>query len=222
MTLSKEAHSEICWWRTNVHTMTGPVAWPPITEELSADASGKNGWGAKYKDICIGGTWDPDQAELHINIKEMLAVLYGLRSFVEYLRGTHVRVLSDNRTTVCDINKMGSTKSKQCNIMAQCVWEYCKDNDIYVTCTYIPGKENIEADRESRKEYKQGEWMLNEVLFEKAVHQFLFPPDIDCFASRVNTQLTSRNFLGPARECNELAINAKNSGEWLKDNTQKI
>ena len=32
---------------------------------------------------------------------------------------------------------------------------------------------------------------------------------------------TSKNFLGPARECNELAINAKNSGEWLKDNTQK-
>ena len=30
--------------------------------------------------------------------------------------------------------------------------------------------------------------MLNEVLFEKAVHQFSFTPDIDCFASRVNTQ----------------------------------
>ena len=33
---------------------------------------------------------------------------------------------------------------------------------------------------------------------------------------------TSKNFQGPARECNELAINAKNLGVWLKDNTQKI
>ena len=40
---------------------------------------------------------------------------------------------------------------------------------------------------------------------------------------KINVLLkTSKNFLEPARECNELAINAKNSGEWLKDNTQKI
>ena len=46
MILSEEAHSEITWWKTNIPTMTGPVAWPPITEEISADAAGKNGCGA--------------------------------------------------------------------------------------------------------------------------------------------------------------------------------
>lgn len=189
MILSEDARSEICWWKQNIPTMTGPVRWPPITQEISADAAGKKGWGATYKDMRIGGTWDYDQAGLHINIKEMLAVLYALRSFVEYIRGTHVRVLSDNKTTVSDINKMGSTKSKQCNIMAQCVWEFCKDNDIYVTCTFIPGKENVEADRESRREYKQAEWMLHKTLFDRAAQHFSFTPNIDCFASRVNTQL---------------------------------
>ena len=189
MILSENAKNEILWWKENIPTMTGPVQWPPITEQLSADAAGKNGWGAKYKDTCTGGPWDPDQVSLHINIKEMLAVLYALRSFVDHIRGKHVRVLSDNKTTVCDVNKMGSTKSTQCNVMAQCIWEYCKENDIYITCTYIPGKENIEADRESRRDYKQAEWMLNTNIFLKATQLFSFQPDIDCFATRVNTQL---------------------------------
>lgn len=189
MVLSTQAKLEIQWWQQNIPTMTGPVQWPPITEEISTDAAGKNGWGAKYKDIRTGGSWDPEQRGLHINIQEMLAALYGLRSFVNYLQGKHIRLLSDNKTTVSAINKMGSTKSMQVNVMAQCIWEYCRDNDIFITSTYIPGKENVEADQESRREYKQAEWMLNKSLFNTALNHFSFQPDIDCFATRVNTQL---------------------------------
>ena len=62
--------------------------------------------------IPIGGTWTSDELELHINVKEMLAVLYALRSFREAVEGQHVRVLSDNTTTVFVLNKMGTTRSK--------------------------------------------------------------------------------------------------------------
>ena len=45
------------------------------------------------------------------------------------------------------------------------------------------------ADYESRKGYKDAEWMLNPEIFQKAVKHLKFKPDIDCFASRLNTQL---------------------------------
>ena len=106
----------------------------------------------------IGGVWTEEQADLHINVKEMIAILYALRSFLDILSGQHVRVLCDNTTAVHTINKMGTTKSMSCNKMVKEIWEFCLANDMFITCTHIPGKENIVADHESRREYKQGEW----------------------------------------------------------------
>ena len=134
-------------------TMNAPIQWPPITAEICTDASGKNGWGAcMIGRIPTGGTWMPDELDLHINVKEMLAVLYALRSYKEDIEGQHVRVLSDNSTTVFVLNKMGTTRSKPCNDLAKKIWEFCRDNMIYITCAHIPGVENIVADQESRRE----------------------------------------------------------------------
>ena len=66
-----------------------------------------------------GGAWAHEQLHLHINVKEMLGILYGLRSFVEILKGQHVRVLCDNTTAVHVVNKMGTTRSPSCNAMAK-------------------------------------------------------------------------------------------------------
>jgi hypothetical protein len=110
--------------------------------------------------VPIGGVWTKEQENIHINVKELLAVLYALRSFFGILKGHHVRVLCDNTTAVHTINKMGTTRSMTCNSVVKDIWEFFLQNEMFITCTYIPGKENIEADRASRKEYKQGEWML--------------------------------------------------------------
>ena len=190
MQLSVDATAEIIWWKENLPSMHAPVQWPPISAEINTDASGKNGWGAcMIGRIPIGGTWMPDELDLHINVKEMLAVLYALRSYKEDIEGQHVRVLSDNSTTVFVLNKMGTTRSKPCNDLAKKIWEFCRDNMIYITCAHIPGVENIVADQESRREYKQGEWMLNTDIFKRAISHFQFQPNIDCFASRANAQL---------------------------------
>ena len=170
--------------------MYAPIQWPPISQELSTDASGNNGWGASLLGcIPIGGVWTSVEQDLHINVKEMLAILYAIRSFLDKIQGQHIRILCDNTTAVSVINKMGSTRSDICNSMAKDIWDFCRENDIFITCSYIPGKENVVADQASRKEYKQGEWMLNKSLFQKAVQHFDFQPDIDCFATRINSQL---------------------------------
>ena len=173
-------------------TMNAPIHWPPISAEMSTDASGKNGWGASMiGSLPIGGTWTAEELSLHINVKEMIAVLYALRSFKESLEGHHIRILSDNTTTVFVLNKMGTTRSKSCNDLAKQIWNFCRENAMYITCAHIPGTENVVADFESRREYKQGEWMLNPEIFRRAVAHFNFTPNIDCFASRANAQLES-------------------------------
>ena len=190
MTISDMGLADILWWKNNIATMYAPIHWPPITQEISTDASGKNGWGANIPGrMPIGGVWTDDQHDLHINVKEMVAIFYALRAFVDVLEGQHVRVLCDNTTAVFTINNMGTTKSTSCNAVVKEIWEFCKNHDIFITCTYIPGKENVVADKASRREYKQGEWMLRRDIFQTAMVAFDFKPNLDCFATRANAQL---------------------------------
>ncbi len=190
MYLSEDAKSDVRWWIKNVPTMYAPIQWPPITKEIFTDAAGKNGWGANIVGVPpIGGPWSEDQVDLHINVKEMVAILYGLRSFVDRLKGHHVRVMCDNTTAVFVLNKMGTSKSNECNEMAKQIWEFCKENDMFITSAHIPGVENVVADRASRKDYEQSEWMLCKDLFQQAVMHFDFIVDLDCFATQANTQV---------------------------------
>ena len=45
-------------------------------------------------------------------------------------------------------------------------------------------------DYESRKKlHKDTRWMLDPAIFQKTMKYLKFEPDLDCFASRLNTQL---------------------------------
>ena len=53
---------------------------------------------------------------------------------------------------------------------------------------HIPGKQNLVADYESRRSQKELEWMLDSSLLSNALERLEFKPEIDLFASCVNTQ----------------------------------
>ena len=188
MSLSHLAIQDLLWWKHNVYTTFAPIRWPPISKEVATDASSLVGWGASCGSERTGGAWSAQEAEIHISVKEMIAVYYAIRSFVHLLNGLHVRILCDNTTAVAVLNKMGSTRSPACNTMAHEIWNFCFANNMYITCAHIPGVDNVVPDQESRKEYKQAEWMLDKGLYQHCVHFFGFTPTLDCFASRINTQ----------------------------------
>ena len=102
-----------------------------------------------------GCAWGGSEQAFHINSKEMLAVYYASRSFKSHLLHTHTRVLCDNTTAVSVINKMGTSHSDDCNTIAQHILSFCQEHSIRITCSYLPGVENVTADFESRKDYKQ-------------------------------------------------------------------
>ena len=76
----------------------------------------------------------------------------------------------------------------ECNSVAKDIWLFCITRQIWISAAYIPGKENIQADKESRVFYDNKEWMLRPDLFQ-LLTKIWGEPSIDLFASRLNAQV---------------------------------
>lgn len=55
-----------------------------------------------------------------------------------------------------------------------------------MSVAHIPGKQNLVADFESRRNQREAEWQLNKAALQNALSSFNFQPDIDLFASRIH------------------------------------
>ena len=93
-----------------------------------------------------------------------------------------------NLFTVTYINNMGGTKTLLCNSLARDIWNWCGDNNLWISAEHLPGTQNTIADKESRIFNDGTEWMLRPHLFERIVAHF-GQHTLDLFASRLNTQL---------------------------------
>lgn len=158
-----------------------------IDIEIACDAS-KKGWGAVCNKITTQGLWTAREQEKHISELELLAVKFALKVFESQLSGKYVKILSDNTTAVCYINSQGGTKSPTCNDITCDIWSWCIENNTWLTASHIPGIQNTDADRESRKFNERTEWQLNPDIFSK-IRDLRVTPEIDLFATRVNRQL---------------------------------
>jgi hypothetical protein len=191
--------TELTWWVNNLRQQSRSINRSTPNTIIETDASFL-GWGAKYKDIRTGGRWLVEEKLLNINVLELLAIFYALRSFREHVVSQHVKIMSDNTTAVSYINNMGGTVSLQCNKIAVEIWTWCIANDIWLTAAHIAGKENLEADQASRKFKDNLEWKLDEKIFNK-ICDLWGTPDLDCFASRLNAQLKNYCSWKPDPDC---------------------
>ena len=80
---------------------------------------------------------------------------------------------------------MGGTHSRECHTIARNIWLWCIDKQIWLTAAHIPGKKNVEADRESRVFSDNKEWMIRSDIFQQ-ITNIWGEPSIDLFASRLN------------------------------------
>ena len=152
---------------------------------MTTDAS-KSGWGCTVNGIPTGGCWTPEEADRHINYLEAKAVFLGLKSFSDQLSNKHVRVLVDNTTAMARINQMGTRHSDALNRLVIEIWQSCMHHNIWLTVAYIPEKDKIIVDSESRKSCRETEWALNPQIYHDAIAELGKIPDIDLFASRLN------------------------------------
>lgn len=166
MPVNDEMKKELAWWCSNIYSEIRLISRGNPEVTIKTDAS-LMGWGATYdhENIEIGGSWKEEEKINHINYLEMIAIYFGLRSFENLIQNKYVRILSDNTTAISYINNMGGIKSKKCNELAIEIWEWCIDRNIWLKCSHIPGKDNIEADRLSREFNDQVEWQLDHDIF---------------------------------------------------------
>ena len=205
MCLTPLAKCELQWWIDSVDTAVNRIYREEPQVTIRTDAS-KRGWGCAVNKLATGGLWTPEESCYHINYLEMLAVLFGLKAYKQLVSGKHVKVMVDNTTAQATINKMGTSHSPQLNTLTKTIWDWCITNDIWLTIARIPGLDNIEADRESRKSRRCTEWCLNKDLFRQACEKLQFSPNIDLFASRINHQV--KPFISYHPDPEALAVNA--------------
>ena len=185
MTLSDEAKHELSWWVSSIESAYNVVSHGQADTTMTTDAS-KTGWGCSLAGIPTGGSWDPGESEKHINWLEVKAILLSLKSFVDHICQKHVKILSDNTTAVCCINHMGTSHSKEINLLVTEIWDFCIKNNIWITVAHIPGKHNVIADFESRRGINDTEWALDQTVYDQAIQLLDVTPSIDLFASRLN------------------------------------
>ena len=186
--LSPRMMEELTWWTSTVSQANGrPLQIEKWDMTIHSDAS-KVGWGASCNGRSTGGPWTPTEATCHINFLELKGAFFALRSFTSEMKDSYILLRLDNVTAIAFLNKMGGTHSQDLSDLAVETWRWCLQRGIVIHAEHLPGKENVEADWESRHVHDSSDWRLDRQVFLELENR-LGPFSIDLFASRTNTQL---------------------------------
>ena len=150
ISLSTQSKSDILWWIDNIDLAFKSIIPLPIDIIIHTDAS-KAGWGANMVIHRINRCWDETEAELHINILELIPVEIAILAFSKMNTKKHVRFMIDNMTAVSYLQNMGGTKSPECNQLSRNIWKWAEPRKIWLSVAQIPGTENCTADNDSRE-----------------------------------------------------------------------
>ena len=184
MVLSSDAISELNWWGRNVKFRSKKIRFGSPRKSITTDAS-LEGWGAIHEGEGTGGRWSSSELLRHINVLELHAILLGLQSFFPNESHSEILIKADNTTAVSYVNRMGGSKSFQCEEIAKSIWQFCEVRDLWIVATHIPGVDNEQADFMSRNFTDNTEWSLNPLIFDTLVDNWGLP-QVDMFASRLN------------------------------------
>ena len=112
---------------------------------------------------------------MDLNVLELLAAKFVLQSFTQALSDCHIKLMLDNMTAVCYVNKMGGTHSLPCNIVVREIWLWAKERNFWLSANHIAGSANFVADSKSRIFKDNTEWQPLSKIFPKSDKYFLLP-----------------------------------------------
>ena len=190
MNISDLSIQDINWWLRNIRSASSPISRGQPELIIETDSSTK-GWGCHCKalNLSAGGPWKANEADHHINVLELQAALFALKSICSRMSNIHIRLLMDSMTAVSYVREQGGSKSLKCNEIARQIWLWAYERNIWLSSAFIKGTNNKVADFESRNFKREYEWMLSSIVFSQLTSILQFAPEIDLFASRLNSQL---------------------------------
>ena len=161
---------ELNWWIQHVHEQYRVISHGNPDIVIQTDAS-LSGWGFVIDSRTVGGRWTKDESSEHINVLELKAILFAVKSLKEEIIGKHVKVLTDSSTAVCYLTNMGGIRSDKCDMVTKQIWFWCIESNVGLSCSHIAGKINL-ADEPSRKFNDRIEWSFCPDMFEKKFSNF--------------------------------------------------
>jgi hypothetical protein len=195
---------DLNWWKSRISSCSFSLLPLEYTLEIFSDAS-RTGWGAYANNSRTHGAWRSEERVFHINQLELLAVFLGLKYFAHSRHNCSILLRIDNTTAISYVNRMGGVQFPHLNELSRQIWQWCEERNIWIFASYINTKDNIEADRESRKYNPDTEWELSNHAFRRIIHKFGHP-DIDLFASRANAKCQA--YVSWRRDSDAIAVDA--------------
>ena len=145
--------------------------------------------GAHLNKIVLSGLWSNKEAQLHINVLELTAVLLALKGFQEHLQGQTVLICSDNSTVVSYLNKEGGTHSIEMCALIWRILAFTNSRRIQIRARHVPGSQNVIADSLSQRDKViQTEWSLHQKIFNQ-ICRVWHTAMVNLFATHLNHKL---------------------------------
>lgn len=185
--VSEETLLDLEWWKLEIRQWSGKAFLPPLASKHYRTDASDFGWGVEYVTGATrtGGQFSAEEAEWHINEKELLAIWYAMMAADD--KDCVIFVEVDNTSAMSHANK-GGGRSQRLSELTRKMWEWCLERNILLYVDWIAGVDNVVADAESRREYDSNNWKLHPRLFADIVEQFGLLK-VDMFASYVNRQV---------------------------------
>ena len=179
--------SALLWWTSPLNiSRPVPLHTPPIKEWIWTDASDL-GWGAHLANGEVAsGRWNLEETSLHINVKELRAVVLGLKHLVP-AKNCSIRVFCDNVTATFAMRNWGSRKSPRVTREAGHLLNLCLLQKWFLSPRRIESAANVLADQLSREVPLPGEWSLSPEL-RASIFAWAGRPEIDLMATPFNRQ----------------------------------
>ena len=179
---------DLLWWARVAQLHEGvSLSLPAPDVSFFSDASDV-GWGALVGEHHSLGLWSPHQKSLSINMRELLAVQYGLQALEHLLVGLSVALFCDNTTTVAYLRRSSGTFSSTLNATAREILLWAENHHVRLLPQFIMGSSNVTADALSRPNQVLGsEWTLHQEVLDHLVHKW--PAVIDLFTTSLTARL---------------------------------
>jgi hypothetical protein len=185
---------ELAWWeRVIAENYPASLIPPPQPDaHLFVDAS-PAGWGAwlhqSNERYHAFGAWPANVKTQTSNFHEMLAVSCAVKSYSSRMllrSGIHVRIHSDNSSTVFNIQRKAAARNLFHPLRD--LFNWCDKSDIIISAQHVKGIHNSVADSLSRLS-RSGDYSLKRGVFNRICSTLQVKPVIEMFASGSNRQL---------------------------------
>ena len=151
--ITPEMRLDIQWWDEFMYSFNGSAL---ILDDVPktivyTDACDQAGGGHCDGDwfYCNWSVDVPEIQDLHINVKELMAVIVAARHWCHLWANKRVLVMSDNSTTVAGVNRGSSRSPVIMKYLRYMFWLSAVYN-FRLTAMHIPGADNVLADKISR------------------------------------------------------------------------